>query len=169
MQLKFKILWLGYMAVGLSMCLLFVCNCSPVKRTSTTISNTKHKKSKGLNTLVRFEDCKSLSQTIDRAQSSHQLIFMDFYADWCIPCKVMDQEVFNDVEVADLLNNHFINVKINGELDNGPDLVAMHEVSSYPSYIWLDSKGVILHREVGALSRSKFLSITADIISRLKR
>ena len=119
--------------------------------------------------MVRFEDCKSLSQTIDRAQSSQQLIFMDFYADWCIPCKVMDQEVFNDVEVADLLNNHFINVKINGELDNGPDLVAMHEVSSYPNYIWLDSKGAILHREVGALSRSKFLSITADIISRLKR
>jgi thiol:disulfide interchange protein DsbD len=34
-----------------------------------------------------------------RAEAEGKPIFIDFYADWCIPCKQMDREVFPDPEV----------------------------------------------------------------------
>ncbi len=47
---------------------------------------------------------KGYAEAKSRAATSGKPIFLDYYADWCIPCKQMDREVFPDPGVARLLS-----------------------------------------------------------------
>ncbi len=42
-------------------------------------------------------------------------IFVDVYADWCGPCKMMDRQTFTDPKVAAYLNKYYYPVKFNSE------------------------------------------------------
>lgn len=51
----------------------------------------------------------------EKAKTNPKLIFVDLYADWCVPCRAMDATVYSDPTVAALLNNRFYAVKLNTE------------------------------------------------------
>ncbi|MDX1760924.1 MAG: thioredoxin family protein [Christiangramia sp.] len=57
----------------------------------------------------------SFEQLYDSIQKKPKKVFIDFYADWCVPCKRMDKEVFTDPEVYRTLNRDFYAVKMNVE------------------------------------------------------
>ena len=50
-----------------------------------------------------------------KAQKFPKLIFVDLYADWCVPCRIMDANVYSDPTVASLLNTRFYAVKLNAD------------------------------------------------------
>ena len=52
---------------------------------------------------------------LEKAKKEPKLIFVDMYADWCIPCRAMDATVYSDPSVASLLNNRFYAVKLDAE------------------------------------------------------
>ena len=52
-------------------------------------------------------------EIVDMAKSTNKFIFVDVYADYCPPCKLMDTQVFPNRDVAVFYNEHFINYKIN--------------------------------------------------------
>ncbi|MBU0713388.1 DUF255 domain-containing protein [bacterium] len=49
------------------------------------------------------------------ADSGDKHLVIDFYADWCHWCKVMDKETFSDPEVGKYLFENFIPIKLNAE------------------------------------------------------
>lgn len=55
------------------------------------------------------------TEALKKAKDSHKLIFVDLYADWCVPCRVMDASVYMDPTVASLLNSRFFPVKLNAD------------------------------------------------------
>jgi thioredoxin-related protein len=58
---------------------------------------------------VTFEDAVKLNEANPKS------IFIDVYAEWCGPCKLMDKNTFSDTAVAKILNEHFYPVKFNAE------------------------------------------------------
>jgi thioredoxin-related protein len=74
-------------------------------------------------------------------QASDQMLmlFVDVYATWCGPCKMMDQQVYTDPAVADFMNAQFVNVRLDGECDYGMQYVAEQQLEGYPTmYIFSD-------------------------------
>ena len=73
-------------------------------------------------------------------------VLVDFTADWCPPCKVMEQEAWPDAEVAEAARAYAA-VKI--DIDFNPDLAADFEVASIPTIILLGADGNTLARQEG--------------------
>lgn len=70
-------------------------------------------------------------------------VIVDFYADWCIPCKELDQKTFSDAAVARELDR-FVRVKAN--LTNDQDARVQQLTKDYgivgvPTIVFLDAAG----------------------------
>lgn len=86
----------------------------------------------------------------ERAKKEGKLVFVDVYASWCTPCKMMDKDVFTDPALGRFMNEHFLNVKIDAEKGNGKNIASIFEVFGYPTLLFLDENGRVLERKVGA-------------------
>ena len=62
--------------------------------------------------LVKWMD---YSTALEKAKKEPKLIFVDMYADWCIPCRVMDKNVYMNPTVASILNKKFYPVKLDAD------------------------------------------------------
>ncbi len=54
-------------------------------------------------------------EALEKAKNAPRLIFVDMYADWCVPCRVMDKNVYSDPTVVSLLNTRFYPVKLDAD------------------------------------------------------
>lgn len=52
-----------------------------------------------------------------KAVAENKIILVDAYTDWCGWCKVMDKKTYTDANVIAKLNQSFVCVKLNPELD----------------------------------------------------
>lgn len=73
--------------------------------------------------------------------------FLDFYADWCQPCKQMAPRIAE-------LKEEFPGISVQEiDIDKEEDLVAKYEVMSVPTYIILDDNDEMTHRFIGVVSK----------------
>lgn len=57
----------------------------------------------------------TVDEAIELSKKENKLIFIDFYTDWCGPCKMMAKNVFPQKHVGDYFNANFICLKLNAE------------------------------------------------------
>ena len=62
-----------------------------------------------------------------QAQAEDKPILLDIGAVWCHWCHVMDRESYEDTEVAKLINEHFVAVKV--DRDERPDVDARYQAA----------------------------------------
>ena len=77
------------------------------------------------------------------------MLYVDVYATWCGPCKMMDSEVYTDPAVAEYMNANFVNVRMDGETDYGRKYVAEQKLEGYPSMFIFSMDGEPVSRVVG--------------------
>lgn len=85
--------------------------------------------------------------------NADQPVLVDFYADWCAPCKLMNpilKEVVS--EIADKAKIIKVNV------DKNPAVVNKYNVRGVPTLL-LFKKGEIKWRQTGALDKKQLLEI----------
>lgn len=107
---------------------------------------------------IRFESLK-WAEIKAKALKEKKMIFLDAFASWCGPCKYMEENVYGDKETADYFNTHFINVKVDMEVGEGPTLSEEFEVSAYPTFLFFSPEGKLVHKAVGALDIEGFLTL----------
>jgi thiol-disulfide isomerase/thioredoxin len=88
-------------------------------------------------------------EILAQAEKDNKLIFVDAYAEWCGPCKMMARDVFTAQEVGDFFNQQFINAKIDMEKGEGRGLSEAFGIMAYPTLLFVDHSGEIVHRAVG--------------------
>lgn len=107
---------------------------------------------------IRFEKSE-WNEILAKARRENKLIFMDAYASWCGPCKKMDKDVFSDARVGEVYNSQFINVKMDMEKGEGPALAERYGVRAYPTFLFIDGEGVVMHRAVGYQPSNQFIEL----------
>jgi len=112
---------------------------------------------------INFEDI-SFEEALKKAKKQKKLIFVDAYAVWCGPCKWMDANTFREKEVGDAFNSEFINLKIDMEKGEGPELARKYNVRAYPTLLLIDGDGKVVKRIVGMQKKDQLLSQVEEYI-----
>ena len=91
----------------------------------------------------------SWAEITAKAKDAKKLIFIDCYTSWCGPCKRLSSEIFTLKDVGDFFNKNFINYKVDMEKGEGVTLAKKFHVGAFPTLLWVDHKGNIVHRALG--------------------
>ncbi|MCR8669017.1 thioredoxin family protein [Aestuariibaculum sp. M13] len=84
----------------------------------------------------------SWEEVLVQAKKENKLIFVDLYFTGCFPCKQMDDKVFPDSKVVEVLNTSFIAFKSDiFKEDIGKKIARKYGVTGFPSFIVLDANG----------------------------
>lgn len=94
-----------------------------------------------------------------QAKAGGKIIFMDCYASWCGPCKMMARDVFTVDRVADFFNENFFCVKFDMEKGEGARLNKTYGVSAYPTFLFIDpNTRLLVHTMVGGRPADEFIA-----------
>ena len=88
----------------------------------------------------------SIEQAQKLVKENPKPVFIDFTADWCGWCKVMDNKTFSDAEIIDYVNDNFYAVKVDfeskekfnylGEKYTGKELAKKYRVTGLPTILF---------------------------------
>lgn len=97
------------------------------------------------------------NEALKQSQAENKLVFIDFYTDWCGPCRKMSKEVFPQKQVGDYFNAQFVCIKLNAEKE-GKELAQKFEVKAYPTFIIADQQGNTKATITGAFPADAFVA-----------
>ncbi len=111
-----------------------------------------------------FMDADNIEAVFKHAKETEKLIFLDIYTDWCMPCKMMDENIFSDKKLGEYYNEQFISMKVNAEKGKGIDIANKYRVQAYPTLLFLDSKGKVIVTKMGSASRREMYELAEEAL-----
>jgi thioredoxin 1 len=97
------------------------------------------------------------NEALKQAAKQNKYIFVDAYATWCGPCKMLKNTTFKDSKAAGFYNKNFINVAIDMEKGQGPQLAAQWRMQAYPTLIIFNPKGQPVLGTVGFIKAADLI------------
>lgn len=102
----------------------------------------------------------SWDDALKKAKEKNKFIFVDCYADWCVPCKWMEKHVFPQSDVGNYFNEHFINYTMNTDDKGlGTAFYKKYGLTGYPSFCFFTPSGDIAHISQGSRDGSQFIAV----------
>jgi len=99
------------------------------------------------------------AEALAKAKKENKLIFLDAYASWCGPCKMMARNTFTKADVGAYFNKNFINVKMDMEKNaDGARLSRKYALRAYPSLFFVDADEAVVHKTVGYLKPAQLIA-----------
>lgn len=101
--------------------------------------------------------------SFQRAQHGNKIILINVVASWCHWCHVMDEETYADPEIAALLAEHFVTIRVDS--DARPDVAERYREWGWPATAFLtpDAQQVLALR--GYKHRDAFEALLRELIA----
>ena len=103
------------------------------------------------------------ADVLKKAKAEKKLIFLDAYASWCTPCKMLQKNVFTQKTVGDYFNKKFVNVKMDMEKGEGPALAQIYPLEAYPTLLFINGDGRVVKKAVGYMSADDLLGVGKSV------
>ena len=129
---------------------------SAIILTATCVAQVQEGVAQGL----QFEN--KWEQAVEKATLENKLIFVDFYADWCGPCRYLEKEVFPQEEVGAYFNENYISVRVDAEKEEQA-LVKKMNIQAYPTLVFYSPGQEIIYRQEGALSAEELVTLGKQV------
>jgi thioredoxin 1 len=101
----------------------------------------------------------SFQEALKLAKKEKKNIFLDAYASWCRPCKMLKNNIFTKQHVGEFYNKNFINLAIDMEQGEGPQLARKYRVQAYPTLLYINENGEVIGNSVGYIEDEELISI----------
>ncbi|RBW49863.1 protein-disulfide reductase DsbD [Marinobacter sp. F3R11] len=129
---------------------------------TTAVTDTGHAD------FARVQAPSEIEALLSKASQQGRPVVLDFYADWCISCKVMERNVFSDTQVVNALSP-FTLLQID-LTDNTPDQQAMLDnlgLFGPPAILFYDTNGEEMkqQRVLGEMNKEEFMNHISNITS----
>jgi thiol:disulfide interchange protein DsbD len=107
------------------------------------------------------KNMEQLNQKLLQAKNNNQEVILDFYADWCVSCVIMDRSVFTRPEIKKALEKFMLlraDVTQNNDFDQA--ILQRFQVVAPPTIVFFDTQGTPLpaRQIVGEVDSKQFLA-----------
>jgi thiol:disulfide interchange protein DsbD len=123
-----------------------------------------------VNEKINFTVIKNMDQLdeqLTQAKANEKIVILDFYADWCTSCVVMDRSIFTRPDVKKALSN-FVLLRADVTQDNAFDqaMLQRFHVVAPPTIVFFNAKGDLLPNDqiVGEVNNKEFLTDIARVV-----
>ena len=110
----------------------------------------------------------SMEEAFSSAEAEGKAVYIDVYAPWCPHCQRLEEEVYADDEVQELMHEHFVMVRLNaddpeeehvfeGETYTAPELANAFGAHGFPTLIFMDHNAERIGALPGAVDREDFM------------
>ena len=116
---------------------------------------------------VRFERVASLAELEARIAAAGRPVMLDFYADWCVSCKEMEQFTFSDPQVRARMDRLLLlQVDVTRNTEEDKAMLKRFRLFGPPGIIFFDARGrEIAQRVIGYQPPSRFLHVLDAVLT----
>lgn len=104
----------------------------------------------------------SFKEILAQAKTEKKLVFLDAYASWCAPCKLMEKNIFTRPAVKKYYDENFVNARIDMEKGEGREIAQKYGIRSYPSFLFLNGDGEVVLKNFGYMEENEFLTFAKE-------
>lgn len=124
---------------------------------------------------VNFVEGLTWEQIKAKAKAENKFIFVDCYATWCKPCKVMDKYIYPLNIVGEAMNEKYISMKVQMDsLKQDPESIKLlyplsrklkqeFNITALPSYLFFSPEGKVLHKAIGQQNSKNFIELLHSV------
>jgi len=103
-----------------------------------------------------------LAAALKTAKQQNRLVFVDFYATWCPPCRMMERQVFPQEKVIQALHK-LVTAKI--DVDKHPKDAQRYEIRALPTLMVLDASGRVISTNIGAIPPAQLIDFVNQAVT----
>lgn len=101
--------------------------------------------------------------SIALARSENKIILLNLEAVWCHWCHVMDEQTYNNPNVAKIINEHYVPIKV--DHDARPDLANRYRDYGWPATIFIDMDQGDLVKRAGFIKPENFIRLLNALLA----
>lgn len=130
---------------------------------------------------IKFEHWQSWEQVKAKAKAENRYIFMDVFATWCGPCKVMEKEVYPSEKLGTFMNDKFISMKvqanqskedteeIKARYQDSKQILENYHIIGYPSFLFFSPDGKLVNKGIGYKDADILIELSKEALDPEKR